>query len=242
MRSRVINLGAVMALALLGAAACDARTRATADSAPADYVRADPGAIRAHLQDILSDPQYMPHKTFGRWLAEKLSRWEGPRLPRGLKKFISRAVLFWCLLTLLAIFGHLVWTIWLLVRPQRGSPAAALPGSEENYENASPEELWERSAALARAGAFRAASGVLLVALLRRLDALQVLHFHKSKTNGEYLREYASQRGGRRQFVQFLTAFERSVYGGIDMARPTYDTMTTLAQQVLNDASEEPPV
>ncbi len=87
-----------------------------------------------------------------------------------------------------------------------------------------------------------AAIGVLLVALLRRLDALKVLHFHKSKTNGEYVREYPGERAGRREFVQFITAFEHSIYGGSEAAGPTYDTMTILAQQVLRDASEKPQI
>jgi hypothetical protein len=80
------------------------------------------------------------------------------------------------------------------------------------------------------------------MALLRRLDALKVLHFHKSKTNGEYVQEYPSQRAGRRQFVQFITTFERDIYGGSNVAGPTYASMTTLAKQVLDDVSQKPQV
>ena len=227
---------------LFGVVAAGPRGRVPATSAPRDYARANAETIRTHLQEILSDPRYASHKTLGQWLAEKLSRWEGPHLSKGVKRFIFWVVMTWCILTLLAIFAHLVWSIWLLARPQKSSALAELPAGSESYENASFEQLWERSAALARTGAFRAAIGVLLVALLRRLDALQVLRFHKSKTNGEYVREYPSRLVGRREFVQFVTAFERSIYGGSAVAGPTYDTMSTLAQQVLSDASQKPQI
>ena len=193
------------------------------------------------MQEIVSDPRYAPRKTFWQWLTEKLAKWGGPRLPRGVKDFLVWSVATWCILTLLAILAHFVWTIWLLMRPQRGS-ATDLPGDSEDYESASFEQLWERSAELARAGAFRAAIGVLLVAVLRRLDALKILRFHKSKTNGEYVREYPGQLAGRREFVQFVVAFERNVYGGFEIAKPTYDTMSTLARQVLSDVSQKPPI
>ena len=74
------------------------------------------------MQEILSDPRFASHKTFWQWLGEKLARWEGPHLPKGAKRFIFWAVMTWCILTLLAIFAHLIWTIWLLARPQTSSP------------------------------------------------------------------------------------------------------------------------
>jgi hypothetical protein len=207
-----------------------------------DYTRPDAETIRMHVQKILAEPRFATHKTFWQWLKEKLARWEGPRLSEGVKKIIFWVVLAWCLLTLLAIFIHLGWTIWLLVRPPKSSPGATLPAGSERYENASFEQLWEHAAELARAGSFRAATGVLLVALLRRLDSLKVLHFHKSKTNGEYLREYPSHDAGRHSFAQFIATFERSIYGGSEVAGPAYETMSTLAKQVLSDASQKPQI
>ena len=239
MRLSFLIAGVVTALVLSGLAAGGPRARTTTASAPADYARADAQTIQTHLDKILSDPRFAAHKTLWQWLGEKLVRWGGPHLPDAAKRVIGWVVIIWCVLTLLAILAHLAWTIWLLARPQRGSLASELPGDGENYENASFEQLWARSAELARTGAFRAAVGLLLVALLRRLDALKVLHFHKSKTNGEYVREYPSQQAGHREFMQFVLAFERSIYGGSEVARSAYDTMTTLAQQVLSDASQK---
>ena len=66
-----------------------------------------------------------------------------------------------------------------------------------------------------------------LVALLRRLDALKVLHFHKSKTNGEYLREYPGQRAGREQ--QQLTARLPAQFPGLVAVYDLVDHLFTFA-------------
>ncbi len=242
MRVSFVSMGTLMVFLLFGGALAGARARTTTAPVSVDYPRADAKTIRTHVQEILSDSRFASHKTFWQWLNEKLARWEGPRLSEGVKRIILWVVLAWCLLTLLAILIHLGWTIWLLARPQKSSPGTVLPAGSERYENASFEQLWEHAAELARAGAFRAATGVLLVALLRRLDTLKVLHFHKSKTNGEYLREYPSHDAGRHSFAQFIATFERSIYGGSEVAGPTYDTMNTLAKQVLSDASQKPQI
>jgi hypothetical protein len=246
MRYGVVDLrawtcrSALIALIALGTAAATAGAPAqtTVSPAPGDYARADAQTIKTEVQRITSDPRFAPRRTFGQWLAQKLRNWDGPHLSPGARIFIVRVVAIWCLLTLVAILVHLSWTIWLLVR--RGT-SRTLPESSldsEEYEGASFEQLWERSSELARAGAFRRATGVLLMALLWRLDALKVLSFHKSKTNGEYVREYPSRRAGRQEFLQFVALFERSIYGGRDVAQPAYDTMTTLAKQVLSHASQ----
>lgn len=242
MRVSLVSLGTALALVLFAEAAAGPRARTTPVSAPADYARADADTVRAHLEGILSDPRFASHKTFWQWLVEKLSRWGGPRLSPEWGKFIVWAVVAWCVLSLLAILGDLGWTIWLLARPPRRDAKPCVSVTTEGYENASFEQLWERSAELARTGAFRAAIGVLLVALLRGLDTQKVLHFHKSKTNGEYVREYPGQLVGRRYFVQFIAAFERSIYGGSDVAEPTYETMSTLARQVLTDVTQKPQI
>jgi len=246
-RLDVLGLGAVawglvLVCGPVRVAAWEPRTETTRGVPARGYERAEAETIRTHLQEILADPRYAPHKTFGQWLMERLARWGAPRMPRGMREFFFWFLLIWCLLTLAAILAHLGWTIWLLLRPQRSSPAAKLSEDAAQYETASFEQLWERSAELARAGSFRAALGILLLALLRQLEARKVLRFHRSKTNGEYVREYPAQLTGRREFVQFVAAFERTIYGGSDVTGPTYDTMNTLARQVLSDASPKPQI
>jgi len=221
-----------------GVASVDA---ASADRTP-QYERPDAQTIKDCTREILSDPQFAPHKTFGQWLREKLGKWGRPdaRLPRGLGEFLFWAVIVWCLLTLLAIFIHFIWTIWMLVRRPKGPGIAVGSEGLALYERLSFEQLWEKSRELAQRAAYRDAAGVLLMALLRRLDASRVLRFHASKTNGEYLREYPGQTPGRPQFAEFVDAFERSVYGGVEVPKQTYETMNSLAQRVANDAVPKP--
>jgi hypothetical protein len=217
-----------------------------AGAAPTDrtsqYERPDAQTIKDHTRQILSDPQFAPRKTFAQWLQEKLRRWDRPdvRLPRGIGTFLLWAVIAWCLLALLAIFIHFLWTIWVLVRrPQISGIPLGAEGSVL-YERWSFEQLWQKSQDLAQRGAYRDAAGVLLLALLRRLDASRVLRFHTSKTNGEYLREYPGQAPGRSQFAQFVAAFERSIYGGLEVPKQTYETMNSLAERIVGDVVPKP--
>jgi hypothetical protein len=206
------------------------------------YERADAQTIKDCTQKIMADPQFASHKTFGQWIREKIRKWEGPdsRLPKGIGAFLMWAIIAWCLLTLLAIFIHLLWTIWTLVRRPKSPGIAVGADGSILYERLSFEQLWDKSRELAQRGAYRDAAGVLLLALLRRLDASRVLRFHASKTNGEYLREYPGQTPGRPQFAEFVDAFERSVYGGVEVPKQTYETMNSLAERVANDAVPKP--
>ncbi len=206
------------------------------------YERPDAQTIKEHTRQILSDPQFAPRKTFSQWLLEKFRRWDRPdvRLPRGIGTFLLWAVIAWCLLTLLAIFIHFLWTIWVLFRrPQVSGFPLGADGSVL-YERLSFDQLWQKSQDLAQRGSYRDAAGLLLLALLRRLDASRVLRFHTSKTNGEYLHEYPAQSPGRSQFAQFVAAFERSIYGGLEVPKQTYETMNSLAERIVSDVVPKP--
>ena len=215
---------------------------AAVNGAAAQYERPEAQMIKDCTRSILADPQFAPHKTFAQWLQEKLRRWDRPDidLPRGVGAFLMWAITAWCVLTLLAILIHFGWTVWVLVRrPQEPGVAAGSDGST-CYEHLSFEQLWHKARELAQRGAFREAAGVLLIALLRRLEAVDVLRFHASKTNGEYLREYPGQSPGRPQFAQFIAMFERSIYGGLEIPGQTYEEMNSLAQRILSDVGPEP--
>ena len=221
-----------------------AATAGLCSAAPAsqplpDYARADAQTIKAHTQEIVSSPRFAQRITLRQWLLEKLSRWGRPRvhLPEPVTSFFSTAITVWCLLTLLAILVHLAWTIWLLARPSRTRTGGSGRGSGPR-EVTCPEELWQQSQRLAQSGEFRVAVGVLLVAVLRQLEAMKVLSFHKSKTNGEYVREYPGHLGGRREFVQFVATFERNIYGGLEIHGQTYDAMNSLAKRIIGDVSQ----
>ncbi|MHC4518814.1 MAG: DUF4129 domain-containing protein [Planctomycetota bacterium] len=208
------------------------------------YRRAEAETIRGLTNEIVSSPEFTPRKTFGQWLNEKLRKWDGPHL--GLSSGVGRVVFsvftIWCVLALLAILAHLGWTIWLGARPSGTQRGAVAGGGGPGREIASAEELWGRSEELAGSGAYREAMGVLLLALLRQLETRNVVSFHNSKTNGEYVAEYPGDVPGRRAFGEFVGAFERSIYGGLPVARKTYEGMTSAAERITHDVSEYKPI
>lgn len=234
---------AAMLLIVLGiAATAGVCSQAPSPRSSADHARTTAETVKAHTQEILSNPRFAKHITLRQWIREKLGRRDksNVHLPQGVKTFVSTVAIIWCLLTLLAILGHFVWTIWLLAHPSstraNDGPGAG-PGAAEITD---PDGLWDRSQQLARGGEFRGAVTVLLVAMLRRLDASNVLRFHKSKTNGDYVREYPDHLPGRREFVQFIVAFERNIYGGLDIRGSTYEAMNSLAKRIIGDVSQNP--
>jgi len=237
-----IRISAAMIVITLGIAAigglCSA---APASSSPADYPRTDTETIKACTREIVASPRFAPRITLRQWLVQKLGRWDPPEvdLPEGVGTFFVTVVTVWCLLTLVAILAHLVWTIWLFAHPARARAGDGSGRDSEAREITSPDELWLHSQRLAQSGEFRGAVGFLLVALLRRLETMKVLHFHKSKTNGEYVREYPSHRAGCREFAQFVVTFERSIYGGLEVRGQTYDAMNSLAKRIIGDVSKD---
>jgi hypothetical protein len=235
--------GPAATLLIVLAVAAGAHPSSAAPPSPAasDYARADAQTIKAHTQEIIANPRFAPRMTLGQWLIEKLRGWDRPKvhLPKGIGTFFSIAITTWCLLTLVAILGHLVWTIWLFAHPS-GTRAAGGSGlASDAGEITCPDELWRQSQQLAQRGAFRGAVGVLLLALLRHLEATKVLSFHKSKTNGEYIREYPGHRAGRPEFVQFIATFERDIYGGLEIHGQTYEAMSVLAKRIIGDVSQD---
>jgi hypothetical protein len=236
-------------LILVGLALCALCARASAaqetDGVPeAAYGRADIETIRGTVNAIVSDPEFMPRKTFGQWLQEKLRKWDRPNLNLSSRvaTVIFSVFMIWCLLALVAILGHLCWTIWLGVRPSGGLKGAGGVSGLPADEITSPEELWSRSTALAGAGAFREAMGLLLLALLRRLETRQIVTFHRSKTNGEYVAEYPSDLAGREAFAAWVGAFERTIYGGLPVVGQTYEAMTSAAERIIHDAFKSEPI
>ena len=201
----------------------------------AHYRRADPTVIRSELRDILEDPRYAPRRSFWQWLTGHLSDWEMPELPAfsGLAEVLVWALMIWCVLALIAIVGHLLW-ILLQRFFGRGS---AQEGVSHGLEPTSPEELSyeelrELEKRYAAEGDFRRAASMMLVALLTLLDATEAIHFHPSKTNGEYAREYTPAKPGREAFRRFVRSFDTAVYGPAGCDESDYSMMLERFQEV----------
>ncbi len=192
--------------------------------------------IRMYTRQILSDPTLASRKTLWQWFKEKFGHWDRPRLAlgSGWATLIWSVVLIWCILTLLAILAHLIWTLRLMTGPnRRRQNATAGPGSEP-VRIISFEELYKIARELAAKGAFSEAISVMMVALLRLLDCASVVGFHQSKTNEDYIREYPSGIGGRNEFRQFVVVVERTVYGRFPCDHQTYWQANSLMERIRN--------
>ncbi len=204
------------------------------------YERPEAETIEKVTHEIATDPKFLPQKTFMQWLSDKLASWDRPDLniSEGVGRIIYWIIVIWCIGALIAILAHLIWTISLAVRPGRTQPGTT------NVIKAleaitSPEQLWARSRELAGTGQFREAMGALLLALLRQLEQQRIVRFHRSKTNGEYVTEYRRDLAGHGDFSDFVRTFERIIYGGLPVARQTYESMTKVAERIIHDVSHQ---
>jgi hypothetical protein len=189
------------------------------------YSRADAGTIRQITEEILQDKNYAPHKPLWQWILENLSGWV-PRLGNhtGFGRFLAVFLVTWCVLTLLAILIHLVWTLIIYFGGgSAGSPRAGQP-AHLTRNAITVERLQEQMQELVGLGQWREAVGIMLVVLIRWLHSVQVVQFHPSKTNGDYLCEYRSA-GSRESFQRFIRGFDGLVYGGRSCGHNEYQNM-----------------
>lgn len=219
-------------------------------AAAARYERPDPTVVRDAIRAILSDPQFStkrranPWVVLQRWLARRIGRFfRSAALAGGLGTVLLWFLTVWCALALLAILGHMIWSLLAAWHPWRTmvSRAGGWPGSPCAAERTF-EELVAEMRKLAEQGRFDRAIGLMMGALLRRLSDLGLLTYDESKVNGEYVREYPRERAGRSSFRRFVLSFDTTIYGRGVCNRATYEAMGTLFDQIRSDVDKRPKV
>jgi hypothetical protein len=200
------------------------------------FYRADPETIKMHTRQILSDQNFVPNKTFMQWLGEKFFRWKGPKLHLGQRwgKFILWFITFWCLLSLLAILIHFIYTLSLLIRTNSRFSIDMRSSGSKKVKITSFEELYKKAQELAGNNSFREAISMMMAALLRLMDSRKIISFHDSKTNGDYIRECPYDYICRDEFRKFVLIFEQTIYGGSQSSHKIYQRMDSLMGDILN--------
>ena len=237
---RRCQTGILLATIILASVGVPGRLHAQGSSErpPGRLERADAATIRTEVRNILSEPRFAPRRTFLQWLADKLSGWKGPSLglPKSLTTVLFYIFLVWCVLTLLAILAHLVWTVVVTVKGSaKGSGMSWRRADTASEGEATYDELCREMRRLAEQGLFRRATGVMMRALLCWLDRVEAVTFHHSKTNGDYVREYTRELPQRDGFRRFAVGFDVLVYGNAPCEAATYERMKTLFEQVQGD-------
>lgn len=120
-------------------------------------------------------------------------------------------------LALLALVAWLLWR-WLrtYLRSARAASEGGAPGRGRAAGRLSPEALRAEAARLAAAGDYLGALRSLHLALLRKLDAADLVSFRPAAANGEYLRQVRSLRPDLYEPLRRLTdLLESRWYGGL---------------------------
>lgn len=199
---------------------------------PLSLAPPDGSQVKENLKNLLRDPRNRPRRTFWQWLADKLDDFNGPDMKLGtLGEILVAFVIIWCVLTLLAILIHLCWTLSIYLRPNR-TPALRKGPRKQTLIHYSYEQLMDMAAQKAQAGDYRGAIGCAALAMIRWLDERKVLIYHESKTNREYVREFAQNCPDRHDFSEFLRLFDQTVYGHLYDENQAYRRLVNMMEQI----------
>lgn len=149
----------------------------------------------------------------------------------------------WLALSLLAILGHVAWTVW------RGGVAGraggrrgdgALDPALATRAGRDPDRMLARADAEAAAGRIAEAIPWLYLALLFRLERAGRLAFDPARTGLEYADALAPRPGDRRLWLRFLRLHDPVVFGARPCAAGTLEEMRGMATAPLpaGDAAE----
>ena len=182
----------------------------------------DPVVVEHELKDILSAPEY--NKEYARepdfaWLvrvldaiAEFLDRTLGGlSFERGVSD-LATFILAWLVVIAFAVL------LALIIRKMGSRARAGADSSEDqapDYELPSARPLIAQAARLANEGDYKGAFRCAYLASISHLDEINALHFERSRTNWEYMREL--EDGGHdvphAQLRPLTADFDRKFYG-----------------------------
>ena len=161
-------------------------------------------------------------------------RWIGDFF-ESMPRWLWWTVLIWMVLTLLAIVGHLVYTLVTAISPRalRATGQGEGGSFSERWlgeRDLDYEELYERARQLLGKGDLTEAVRYLFVAGLMLLQRRGWVRFHRSKTDGDYLRELTPHPRIREALTDLTRTFEATAYGGAAATQEQVRAMSAIVE------------
>ena len=195
----------------------------------------DGDAIRRHLQDVLSRPEFRKGGMNLAWLAEALRRFfEALGALSGTSPLLFWLLLVACVLLLALIVLHIAWTVrrMLAVAPGgargRGEAAAQRAGLSRAYR----DEARDRAAR----GDFTEAVRFLFLSLVYFYDEEGRVLFQRAYTNREYLALFTDRPQVGRDLRVFVDVLDNNWYGQRPTDEPHYRECLALYERLLPGA------
>lgn len=202
----------------------------------------DPETVHQELTTLLQDPQFSPQKTWGQWLDEHLRFRKRRSSFSGLSyQSVWLHGLYWfffgiCIILLIIIVIYILWNLRLFARPfrRKNKSVPSIENAEEPYSNLPYDDLAVRLQSLEQARRFQDALAIMRLVLLKYLHSRKILHFHPSKTNGEYRRECLESYPDLLDLRDYLTQYDRLLYAGQNWGEESYRRMKSLYLELMS--------
>ena len=204
--------------------------------------------IQSDLRQILSDPEYAvkpPGETIaqrvGRWISEQWTAFKdwldrifsfGGRAGPGTARFMMWVVLAALIIGIAYVLAYAIrrgkWGKGSRGqrRPERTVSTDAL---EERVED--PDSLLAVARELAASGQFHRAYRAIFLAILLRMDKVELIRFDRSRTNGEYLRSLRAHPDVLAWMRPLANDFDFRWYGGHPVDEPDYRRALSLYER-----------
>ena len=164
---------------------------------------------------------------------------DGVKRLRATNPLLYGTIVAWLVATLLAIVGHVAWTVWRgggSAGARGGGPAALLDPALATRAGRDPARMLQRADGAAAAGRPAEAVPWLYLALLFRLERAGRVEFDAARTGLEYADDLARRPGDRALWLAFLDGHDPVVFGGRECSK---EVLADLRERALTPIQEE---
>lgn len=217
-----------------------------ASPSDAAEIEAEHQRARQVVSEVLARREFADLRPVPESLWNRLVRWFFQLLEKalsaihGLPEWLVWVFIVWMLLTLAAILGHLLYTLWKLVGGrlwQRPGNVATRrhPGEFLGIRELDFDSVYAEARRLLGAGDWLAATRYLYVAAILGLDRLGWLAFRPASTNRDYLAQLAERAALQGVFRRLTDNFESVAYGGQSASMSATQEMAQSVEGLLHE-------